>query len=42
MQSGGAVRVASEYEAMKLSHKYLDIGADVIMVVIGVTNGLEH
>ncbi|MDC3056299.1 3-methyl-2-oxobutanoate hydroxymethyltransferase [Pelagibacteraceae bacterium] len=30
MQSGGAVRVASEYEAMKLSHKYLDIGADVI------------
>ena len=30
MQSGGAVRVASEYKAMKLSHKYLDIGADVI------------
>ena len=30
MQSGGAVRVASEYEAMKLAHKYLDIGADVI------------
>jgi 3-methyl-2-oxobutanoate hydroxymethyltransferase len=30
MQSGGAVRVASEYEAMKLSHKYLDIGADVV------------
>ena len=30
MQSGGAVRVASEYEAMKLSHTYLDIGADVI------------
>ncbi len=30
MQSGGAIRVASEYEAMKLSHKYLDIGADVI------------
>ena len=30
MQSGGAVLVASEYEAMKLSHKYLEIGADVI------------
>ena len=30
MQSGGAVNVASEYEAMKLSHKYLDIGADVV------------
>jgi 3-methyl-2-oxobutanoate hydroxymethyltransferase len=30
MQSGGAVNVASEYEAMKLSHKYLEIGADVI------------
>jgi|TARA_B100001113_G_C21048074_1_gene595444 3-methyl-2-oxobutanoate hydroxymethyltransferase len=30
MQSGGAVRVASEYEAMKLSHKYLDVGADVV------------
>ena len=32
MQSGGAVRVASEYEAMKLSHKYLDIGADVVSI----------
>ena len=30
MQSGGAVSVASEYEAMKLSHKYLEIGADCI------------
>jgi len=30
MQSGGAVRVASEYEAMKLCHKYLDVGADVV------------
>ena len=30
MQSGGAVAVASEYEAMKLSHKYMNIGADVI------------
>ena len=30
MQSGGAVNVASEYEAMKLCHKYLEIGADVI------------
>ena len=30
MQSGGAVSVASEYEAMKLAHKYLEIGADVI------------
>ena len=30
MQSGGAVSVASEYEAMKLSHKYLEIGADCV------------
>ena len=30
MQSGGAINVASEYEAMKLSHKYLEIGADVV------------
>ncbi len=30
MQSGGAVNVASEYEAMKLAHKYLDVGADVV------------
>ena len=30
MQSGGAVNVASEYEAMKLAHKYMDIGADVV------------
>ena len=30
MQSGGAVAVASEYEAMKLAHKYMNIGADVI------------
>ncbi len=30
MQSGTAKRIASEYEAMKVSHKYLDIGADVI------------
>ena len=30
MQSGGAVAVASEYEALKLSHKYLSIGADCI------------
>ena len=30
MQSGGAVAVASEYEAMKLSHKYMNIRADVI------------
>ena len=30
MQSGGAVNVASEYEAMKLSHKYLEVGADVV------------
>ncbi len=30
MQSGGAISVASEYEALKLSHKYLDIGADCI------------
>ena len=30
MQSGGSVAVASEYEAMKLSHKYMNIGADVI------------
>ena len=30
MQSGGAVNVASEYEAMKLAQKYLNIGADVV------------
>ena len=30
MQSGGAVNVASEYEAMKLAQKYLDVGADVV------------
>ena len=30
MQSGGAVSVASEYEAMKLSHKYMNIGADCV------------
>ena len=30
MQSGGAVNVASEYEALKLSHKYINIGADCI------------
>ncbi len=30
MQSGGAVNVASEYEAMKLAHKYLEVGADVV------------
>ena len=30
MQSGGAVSVASEYEAMKLSHKYLSISADCV------------
>jgi 3-methyl-2-oxobutanoate hydroxymethyltransferase len=30
MQSGGAVSVASEYEAMKLSHKYINIGADCV------------
>ena len=30
MQSGGAVNVASEYEAMKLAHKYMNIGADVV------------
>ena len=30
MQSGGAVSIASEYEAMKLSHRYMEIGADVI------------
>lgn len=30
MQSGGAVNVASEYEAMKLAHKYMEIGADVV------------
>ena len=30
MQSGTASRMASEYEAMKISHKYLDIGVDVI------------
>ena len=30
MQSGTSTNIASEYEAMKLSHKYLDIGADVI------------
>ena len=30
MQSGTASFIASEYEAMKASHKYLEIGADVI------------
>jgi len=30
MQSGGAVSVGSEYEAMKLSHKYLNVGADCV------------
>ena len=30
MQSGGAVNVASEYEAMKLAQKYMNIGADVV------------
>jgi len=30
MQSGGAESGASEYEALKLSHKYMNIGADVI------------
>tara|TARA_Y100001935_G_scaffold30824_1_gene24150 strand:- start:282 stop:1109 length:828 start_codon:yes stop_codon:yes gene_type:complete len=30
MQSGTATNVASEYDAMKVSHKYLEIGADVI------------
>ena len=30
MQSGGAVDVASEYEAMKLAQKYMNIGADVV------------
>ena len=30
MQSGTAANVASEYDAMKVSHKYLEIGADVI------------
>ena len=31
MQSGTATNIASEYEAMKSSHRYLEIGADVIM-----------
>ena len=30
MQSGGAISPASEYEAMQLSHKYLNIGADCV------------
>ena len=30
MQSGTATNIASEYEAMKSSHRYLEIGADVI------------
>ena len=30
MQSGTASNIASEYDAMKASHKYLEIGADVI------------
>ncbi len=30
MQSGTATNIASEYDAMKISHKYLEIGADVI------------
>ena len=30
MQSGGAVNVASEYEAMKLAQKYMNVGADVV------------
>ena len=30
MQSGTANNIASEYDAMKISHKYLEIGADVI------------
>ena len=30
MQSGTASNIASEYDAMKVSHKYLEIGADVI------------
>ena len=30
MQSGGSISPASEYEAMKLSHKYLNIGADCV------------
>ena len=30
MQSGTASFIASEYEAMKASHKYLEIGADII------------
>ena len=30
MQSGTASNIASEYDAMKVSHKYLEIGVDVI------------
>ena len=30
MQSGGTERPASEYEALKLSHKYISIGADCV------------
>ena len=30
MQSGTATNIASEYDAMKVSYKYLEIGADVI------------
>jgi 3-methyl-2-oxobutanoate hydroxymethyltransferase len=30
MQSGGVVSIGSEYEAMKLSHKYLNVGADCV------------
>jgi len=32
MQSGGSVKPASEYEAMKLCHKYQSIGADCVYV----------
>ena len=30
MQSGGSMSPASEYEALKLSHKYISIGADCV------------
>ena len=30
MQTGGAITPASEYEALKVCHKYLEIGTDVI------------
>ena len=41
MQSGGPDVPTSEYEALKLSHKYLSMERTVFMAALGVTNGFE-